>query len=455
MSGVTGNNPYRASGVVAAAAGGGAVDWCTTVKTGALCAAAGKGYFINTTSGAITVTLPSSPTIGDIIALKDYGGTFDTNALTIGRGGEPINGQCDDASLTTQGQSVTLIYVDATKGWQDINDSTSDVTGAGYITATGGNAVVTCGDWKTHIFTGAGTFCVSALGSPTANTVEYLVVAGGGATGYGSPSSGGGGGGGFRYFSALSPAGSPLSAPAGVTVTASPYSIVVGPGGAIGPAAPQPSPSYAYNGGVSTFSTICSAGGGSGGFHAGDGSGTGMTGGSGGGGGNASAPLTITPGGAGDTPDVEPDQGFPGGAGGQLAGGSTPNHRQGGGGGGASAAGADVTPSTHGSAAGDGSYIVDGFVGPTAPSYGTPGPVGSTRYFAGGGGGGGYTYGPGPTGGGAGGAGGGTAGAAGPNQAADCVAANTGGGAGGSYTAGASYSTVGGPGIVMIRYQYQ
>ena len=173
----------------------------------------------------------------------------------------------DDASLTTQGQSVTLIYVDATKGWQDINDSTSDVTGAGYITATGGNAVVTCGDYKTHIFTGAGTFCVSALGSPTANTVEYLVVAGGGAGGYATPSAGGGGGGGFRYFSALSPAGSPLVAPAGVTVTASPYSIVVGAGGAVGPASPQPHPGYGYNGGVSTFSTICSAGGGSGGYY--------------------------------------------------------------------------------------------------------------------------------------------------------------------------------------------
>ena len=449
MSGVTGNNPYRASGVVAAAAGGGAVDWCTTAKTSPLTAEAGKGYFVNTTSGGITFTLPSSPTAGDIVAVKDYAGTFDTNNLTIGRGGEPINGQCDDASLSTQGQSVTLIYVDATKGWQDVNDSTADVTGAGYITATGGNAVVTCGDYKTHIFTGAGTFCVSALGSPTANTVEYLVVAGGGAGGYATPSAGGGGGGGFRYFSALSPAGSPLVAPAGVTVTASPYSIVVGPGGAVGPASPQPNPNYGYNGGVSTFSTICSAGGGSGGYHN---AGVGMTGGSGGGGGNASAPITITPGGAGDTPDVEPDQGQDGGAGGQLAGGSTPNHRQGGGGGGAGAAGSHVTPSTHGSAAGDGSYIPDGFIGPTAPTYGTPGPVSSTRYFSGGGGGGGYTSSPGPTGGGAGGAGGGEAGASGPGNASDTVSANMGGGAGGTYSAN---SVAGGSGIVMIRYQYQ
>ena len=428
MSGITGNNPYRASGVIAAAAGGGAVDWCTTVKTGALCAAAGKGYFVNTSCGAITVTLPTSPTAGDIVAVKDYGGTWQTNNVTLGRGGSKINGECDDATLDTEAQSVTMIYVDATKGWQDVNDSTADVTGVGYLTATGGTEV-TCGDWKTHIFTGAGTFCVSALGGPTRNTVEYLVIAGGGANGYGTPSSGGGGGGGFRYFSALSPAGSPLVAPAGITVTASPYTIAVGAGGAVGPAAPQPNPAYGYNGAVSTFSTICSAGGGSGGYHN---NGVGMTGGSGGGGGNASAPITITPGGAGDTPDVEPDQGNDGGAGGQLAGGPAPNHRQGGGGGGAGAAGTTVTPSTNGGAAGDGSYIPDGFVGPTAPTYGTPG----------------------PTGGGAGGAGGGTAGSSGPGNASDAVAVNLGGGAGG-VMASAAGLTAGGTGIVMIRYQYQ
>jgi hypothetical protein len=450
MSGPVGNNPYRASGVVAAAAGGGAVDWCTTAQTSPLTAEAGKGYFINTSCGAITVTLPSSPTAGDIVAVKDYGGTWQTNNVTLGRGGEPINGECDDATLDTEAQSVTLIYVDATKGWQDVNDSTADVTGAGYITATGGDAIVTCGDWKTHIFTGSGTFCVSSLGGPTANTVEYLVVAGGGAGGYDTPSAGGGGAGGFRYFSALSPAGSPLVAPAGVTVTASPYSITVGAGGAAGPAAPQPSPGYSYNGDDSIFSTITSAGGGSGGAYGGL---VGLAGGSGGGGGNNGTPIA---GGAGDTPNVSPDQGFPGGTGGRLAPGPATNHRQGGGGGGASAAGTDVTPSSHGGAAGAGSYIVDGFIGPTAPSYGTPGPVSSTRYFAGGGGGAGYNATPGPTGGGAGGTGGGTAGSSGAANKPDCVAANTGGGAGGTF-AGCSGTnvTAGGSGIVMIRYQYQ
>ena len=69
----------------------GSVNWCTTAKTSPLTVASGNGYFINTSGGAITVTLPSSPSAGDIVSFKDYGGTFACNALTIARGGSKIN----------------------------------------------------------------------------------------------------------------------------------------------------------------------------------------------------------------------------------------------------------------------------------------------------------------------------------------------------------------------------
>ena len=68
----------------------GTVNWCTTAKTSPLTVASGNGYFINTAGGAITVTLPSSPSAGDIVAFKDYANTWDTNAVTIGRGGSKI-----------------------------------------------------------------------------------------------------------------------------------------------------------------------------------------------------------------------------------------------------------------------------------------------------------------------------------------------------------------------------
>ena len=55
MSGVTGDNPYRASGVVAAAAAGG-LSWQDVVTGSTLTAEAGNAYWINTTSNACTIT---------------------------------------------------------------------------------------------------------------------------------------------------------------------------------------------------------------------------------------------------------------------------------------------------------------------------------------------------------------------------------------------------------------
>ena len=62
----------------------GTVDWCTTAKTSPFTSVSGKGYFVNTTSGAVTVTLPASPSAGDIVAVADYANTADTNNITIG-----------------------------------------------------------------------------------------------------------------------------------------------------------------------------------------------------------------------------------------------------------------------------------------------------------------------------------------------------------------------------------
>ncbi len=95
----------------------GTVDWCTTAKTSPLTAVSGKGYFVNTCGGVVTVTLPSSPSAGDIVSISDYKNTFACNAVTIGRNGSKINGGCFDATLNTNGQSVTLVYVDGTRGW--------------------------------------------------------------------------------------------------------------------------------------------------------------------------------------------------------------------------------------------------------------------------------------------------------------------------------------------------
>src|SRR6056300_111688 len=75
---------------------------------------AGRGYFIDTTSGTVTVTLPASPSAGDVVVLKDYARTWNTNNVTVASalfdGGASIS-----QTFSTNGQTVTLVYMDGTK----------------------------------------------------------------------------------------------------------------------------------------------------------------------------------------------------------------------------------------------------------------------------------------------------------------------------------------------------
>ncbi len=317
----------------------GSVNWQTSIKTATFTAASGEGYFCNTSGGAFTVNLPSSPSVGDIVAIKDYASTFQTNNLTIGRGGSNMNGTAADSERNTQNESLTLVYADATKGWIAVEEGTGFV-GEGFITATGGT-VTCCGDCKIHTFTGPGSFTVSALSAVAANNVvSYQVVAGGGGGGGGAGGSwagGGGGAGGFREVKTpITPyTASPLdgySTPGNrITVTATGFPITVGGGGA-GSSCTGTTPGT--QGATSTFSSISSAGGGGGGASAGPGS-AGGTGGSGGGGGSSCS--ACRPGGAGNTPPVSPAQGFAGGN-------SSNGHQPASGGGGATAVGTNSTP---------------------------------------------------------------------------------------------------------------
>ena len=80
-------------------------------------AVAGAQILANTTSTVITVTLPSAASTGDEITIIDARGTWGSNNLTVGRNGLPINTGTSDLTLSNNGQSITLVYVDATRGW--------------------------------------------------------------------------------------------------------------------------------------------------------------------------------------------------------------------------------------------------------------------------------------------------------------------------------------------------
>jgi hypothetical protein len=385
----------------------GAVNWSTTVRTSGFTAVAGNGYICNTTSAAFTVTLPSSATAGDILAFKDYAQTWATNNLTLNANGLKLEGTTNNSIQNTNGQSITLIYIDSTRGWIVVDDgSSTSLNQPSYIIATGGT-ITTCGNCKIHTFTSSGCFVVTQVGNNSGSkTVDYLVVAGGG--GGGCRHAGGGGAGGFRQSY-------PNPAITGFPVTVTTYPITVGGGG-----------TPANSGSNSVFSTITSAGG-AGGSPSGPNT---TNGGSGGGGGTGPSS-----GSSGNTPPVSPPQGNPGGGGG-------PSYN-GGGGGGATGSGSNAIPG--GGPGGNG----------TATSI-----SGSSVTYAGGGGGGSFggsgSPGPGGTGGSGGGGNGGYNGTAG--AIAQNGTANRGGGGGGG---GSNFSSPyepggsGGSGIVLIRYKYQ
>ena len=347
----------------------GTVDWQTSdIKTGTFTAADGKGYFINTTSGSVTVNLPVG-SAGTIVSFSDYARTWDTNKVIVApNGSEKIGGGTagNSAGLSTAGQSVTFLYQDSTQGWINIQDSTSAVQGPGdYVVATGGtpDAGATSGDYKIHTFTGPGTLTVTCAG-PVTGGIDYMVVAGGGGGGGSFPSyysGGGGGAGGFRE-SVPSPAAwtaSPIANPGNArTVTVQGYPIVVGGGGAGGTGSGTgPAITNGTAGSNSSFDTISSAGGGYGGRTGGNANDAcgGGDGGSGGGGGATNPSGPANAGGSGNTPVTSPAQGFDGGAG------SSP-----------------ATPASEGSGVGAGGGGATAVGGTATPGYGEPGGAGAT-----------------------------------------------------------------------------
>ena len=427
----------RCGGTVALASGAtqsgfgrsGSVNWQTgSIKTSTFTAANGEGYFVNTSGGAVTANLPAG-SAGAIVAFSDYTRTFATNNLTITpNGSEKIGGQAQSLPLAVNGQALTLVYVDATEGWINVQNAEDTETGLvpAFITATGGS-ITTCGDFKIHTFNSPGTFTVCSVGNPAgSDSVSYMVVAGGAGTSSAARNqwAGGGGAGGFREGKASSDSytASPLVT-TGLSVTATGFPITVGSGGATD-----------SNGSNSSFSTITSAGGGTGGAYVT----IGTNGGSGGGGGGDQTRA----GGQGNTPSVSPPQGQDGGDGKDTA------PEGGGGGGGAIDAGNDGLPG----GAGGGGNGAPTFINPS-PGNGTPGPA-PGRYFAGGGGGGNGRADQGGTTPSTGGAGGGGTGGGGDNSPSPVACgtngvANTGGGGGGVG------GTTGGSGIVIIRYKFQ
>ena len=201
-------------------ASGFGISWQSSIVTATtLTAEAGKGYWIDTTSNACTVTFPGSASVGDRIILTDYARNWATNAVTINQNSLKFQGNTSPNPVyDTNGQSVDIVYSGTTKGW--IPNSDDDVT----------------------------------LDTPQTYTAEYTVLAGGGSGGKGE-GGGGGAGGLLTNFG-----GTAINITPGTT-----YTVTVGSGGVA-----QTSTSTSGNDGLdsvlsgSDITTITSIGGGAG-----------------------------------------------------------------------------------------------------------------------------------------------------------------------------------------------
>ena len=250
------------------------IDLQSSVKTANFTAVANEGYLVNTTSSAITVTLPSSPSLGDEVLIMDYAGTFGTNSVTL-TSSNNILGSSSNYEIISNNVSAILIYTDATKGWKV-------KTGANEGTNTLINRI----------------------------NVDFLVVAGGGAGG--SNIGAGGGAGGLRTsYGSTSGGGSSAESSLNLNFSTN-YTVTVGTGGA----GSTGTSIQGGDGSNSVFATITSIGGGGGGNQT-IASGAGRNGGSGGGAGGIGGGAT---GGSGTS-----NQGY--------AGGNSQSSQSGGGGG--------------------------------------------------------------------------------------------------------------------------
>ncbi len=266
-----------------------AISW-QSVKTANFTASASEAYPVNTSGGAITATLPTSPSVGDRIIFRDYARTFNTNSLTLAIGSNNFQGDSAlDPVFSTQGQTVEIVYIDATKGWLPTNVQGSDV------------------------FNEA--------------KARYLVVAGGGSSG--NDNGGGGGAGGFRGGT---------SDDKFTLASATTYTVTVGGGGG----GTNNSYTTAGNSSISGsgLTTITGTGGGYGSHP----QTSGQSGGSGGGAGQGGASA-----GSGNQGGFSPAEGNDGGT---NQNGSTTSG--GAGGGGAGQSGQNVTASTGTSSVGNG-----------------------------------------------------------------------------------------------------
>jgi hypothetical protein len=85
-----------------------------SVQGSGFTATAGGRYFC---AGGITVTLPASPNLGDMVHIIDYNGSFAASNLTVNPGANKIMRQATTMTVSTTGAAFTMVWSGASNGW--------------------------------------------------------------------------------------------------------------------------------------------------------------------------------------------------------------------------------------------------------------------------------------------------------------------------------------------------
>jgi hypothetical protein len=161
-----------------AAAAAGGISY-TAVQTANYTAANNQGVQTNTTGGAFTVTLPTSPAVGNIVIVIDALGTWGTNNLTVGRASQNIAGLAEDLVCDINGATVTLVYTGATYGWnvsaQVGGNGGTVMTLAGVQTVTGTKTFAGTSSTLSMILNDAAEV-VTASATAATGTINYDVT---------------------------------------------------------------------------------------------------------------------------------------------------------------------------------------------------------------------------------------------------------------------------------------